>query len=149
MIRVNCERMIDISSEIEVVNDWVGKDEIIELLKLQINQFKCEVAYMKNEMDEKNFQIRSLLIQESKYLADVYDSNENNNNLNNLFNSTEISSTTNSNLSTHLSTHLSSTTSIIEPNERSTYFTNATISQYRGQVKTTIGKYSIGKTSLL
>ena len=71
--------MIDISSEIEVVNDWVGKDEIIELLKLQINQFKCEVAYMKNELDEKNFQIRSLLIQESKYLADVYDSNENNN----------------------------------------------------------------------
>ena len=33
IIRVNCERMIDISSEIEVINDWVGKDEIIELLK--------------------------------------------------------------------------------------------------------------------
>ena len=117
MIRGNCERMIDISSEIEVVNDWVDKDEIIELLKLQINQLKCEVVYMKNEMDEKNLQIRSLLIQESKDLVDVYDSNENNNNLNNLFNSTEISSTTNSNLSTHLSTHLSSTTSIIEPND--------------------------------
>ena len=116
MIRVNCERMINISSEIEVVNDWVGKNEIIESLKLQINQLKCEVVYMKNEMDEKNFQIRSLLIQESKDLADVYDSNENNNNLNNLF-STEISSTTNAILSTHLSTHLSSTTSIIEPND--------------------------------
>ena len=72
---------------------------------------------MKNEMDEKNFQIRSLLIQESKDLANVYDLNESNNNLNNLFNSTEISSTTNSNLSTHLSTHLSSTTSSIEPND--------------------------------
>ena len=40
MIHVNCERMIDISSRIEIVNDWVGKDEIIELLKLQINQLK-------------------------------------------------------------------------------------------------------------
>ena len=42
--------MIDRSFEIEVVNDWVGKGEIIELLKLQINQLKCEVVYMKNEM---------------------------------------------------------------------------------------------------
>ena len=101
MILVNCERMVDISSEIEIVNDWVGKDEIIELLKLQIEQLKGEIVYMKNEMDEKNFQIRSLLIQESKDLADVYDWNENNNNSTD--NSSNSSNTTTSNSSTHLS----------------------------------------------
>ena len=114
MILINCERMVDISSEIEIVNDWVGKDEIIELLKLQIEQLKGEIVYMKNEMDEKNFQIRSLLIQESKDLANVYDWNENNNNSTD--NSSNSSDTTTSTSSTHLSsTHLSSTTSIIEP----------------------------------
>ena len=142
IIRVNCERMIDISSEIELVNDWAGKDNIIELVKSQIEQLKCEVIYMKND-----FQIRSLLIRESKNLADVYDSNENNNNINILYNSTLTSSTTSrqscstttSNLATHNSPQhqLSSQTAI------SILCHNHPIP--RASLKKTIRRYPVGK----
>ena len=119
IIRVNtCELLVDISSEIEIINDWVDKDELIKFLKSQVEDLKCYIIHMEKEMEEKNFHIRSLLIRESISLAD--DLNENNRNINNLFKSTATSISTDATSSTTtLETLNSSTMSISELQEHS------------------------------